>query len=325
MNQALEFDILCALKKHADDVKAVLYIQQKGIISCSRDGQIILWELDYKDALYPSITGCESVKDIQLYHIKNVFLNCLANVSINNNLPVLLCGGSDCNIRSIDLSNNNVELFAKAHSNNVCSLTVNPVDSNEFISTSWDNTCLIWSFKEKKALFTIATKDTPIWCCAYSPDAEWLLLGSADKSIDCCKRKKSLLILQFTHYNAHEDCVRAITFLDNDVFVSASNDGNLITWRLSKQTNDIVRLRVFTQHTNMIFTMAYAFERLATAGEDMSVKIWSYDGNDKLKVLKLLDTVQLPVETCWNVCWINKDTFAASLRLEILIDRNKIF
>lgn len=140
---------------------------------------------------------------------------------------LLISAGMDKTIQCHEIMEQDPKFILDGHENNVCSLDVSSKDLT-IVSGSWDNTGIVWKCWEKFA--HLKGHSGPVWavCIFHSSDGEEIVVsGSADKTIKLWQKGECLRTIQ-----AHDDCVRGISKIDETRFASCSYDSTLKIWNV---------------------------------------------------------------------------------------------
>lgn len=91
--------------------------------------------------------------------------------------------------------------------------------------------------------------------------------------------------------SGHEDCIRGLAVLNNQEFISCSNDASLRRWSVSGDC-----LQVYYGHENFIYSVAVLpnGQDFISGGEDRTMRVWR-DG-------KCVQTIAHPAQSVWAVC-----------------------
>ena len=173
----------------------------------------------------------------------------------------------------------------KAHENAVCNLRAGQ-EIGTFLSSSWDMTAKLWDLNNiSKPKLTFVGHEAAVWCVADLKNALLVVTGSADKLVIVWSRNGSIL----HKLTGHTDCVRDVTSISNDEFLTCANDATVRHWSASQGTC----LGTYSGHTNYIYSISATpfAEMIVTSGEDRSVRIWHKD--------EIKQTLYLPPQSIW--------------------------
>ena len=125
-----EVNYICKFKLHghSSDVNCIFETSQKKIISCGKDGYIIIWTLDEKE------------KPIKIFGHKNG-VGCGIELKENT----IITGGGDKHIKIWDLNINDMQkpdITLKGHTNAIFSIC--KINENKIASASCDKSIRIW-------------------------------------------------------------------------------------------------------------------------------------------------------------------------------------
>ena len=99
----------------------------------------------------------------------------------------------------------------------------------------------------------------------------------------------------------HSDCVRGLAMVDQNEFVSCSNDATVRRWTIF----DSGCLQVFYGHSNFIYAVKFFNGLVFSASEDRSVKVWCLDGSTDPK-----QSIALPAQSLWSLAVMANGDFA---------------
>ena len=137
----------------------------------------------------------------------------------------LLFGSGDNSVHLLNYSSGNDEELVK-HSETISDVLYNPITQN-IIASSFDDTISIYNLETRNELNRI--KEVPLpTTLALSPSREFFAAGcSADNSIHVFHSTGE----EFANWEAHEDFIGVIFFLNDEVVVSGSDDKFVRFWK----------------------------------------------------------------------------------------------
>ena len=167
------------------------------------------------------------------------------------------------------------------HTNRVSALAV--LDSQTFISGSWDKTIKLWKIDMDTPLRTY--KDIlGILALAVFPDKEHFISGGYNYTIKLWKIESDTALRMYT---GHIRAVHALAVVDSQSFISGSDDHTIKLWNIDKTTP----LRTYNGHSFPVRTLAvFPDKKRFISGSSMSsgfsllglegeIKMWEIDKN----------------------------------------------
>lgn len=175
----------------------------------------------------------------------------------------------------------------KAHENAVCCLKSSNLDDDAFFSSSWDISAKLWNLNNlDKPCVTYLGHSAAVWCVADLPNSS-VVTGSADKTVIIFTRDGKVL----HKLNEHTDCVRDISVIKDNEFLTCANDATIKHWNAVSGNC----LGSFYGHTNYIYSMSSVpgGSLAVSSGEDKTVRVWINGEVDQ--------TISLPAQSVWSV------------------------
>ncbi|ODV85723.1 hypothetical protein CANARDRAFT_197390 [[Candida] arabinofermentans NRRL YB-2248] len=292
------YRLSATLKGHEDDVKTLISPNSDLIISGSRDTTVRSWfRKDYSN---------KDWQDSIINYKSSKFINSLSFYNDDSN-QFIISSGNDCLINLIDLNsnininNNEPEYCLIGHESNVCCL-----DSFQdlIMSSSWDSTCKIWN-KNGDILYNLKGHTNSVWSCKFLSKFDYLTCG-ADMTVRKWHKDK-----QVSEFIAHNDVIRDLLIISNDLFATCSNDGLIKIWSL----NDFKLLKTLKGHESFVYSLSLTpTGELISSGEDRSIRIWSIETGNCLQI------ITLPCISIWKVISLqNGDLVTGSSDFKIRI------
>lgn len=140
----------------------------------------------------------------------------------------------------------------------------------------------LWDLTEPELLWSIQKHKAQVNDVKFSPQGNYILSCSADKTIQFSAIQNGHTLKK--HF--HDTQLNAAEFhpLDSTLFVTGDHGGNLIYWNV----DTIRKLRVIKAHQSYIFDLVFFSngKRLLSAGHDHLIKSWDYESGNMLKEFK---------------------------------------
>ncbi|CAF3244551.1 unnamed protein product [Rotaria socialis] len=289
------YRLRCQLYGHESDVRSVSTITEyDGIVSGSRDKTARIWR--------PSDKTSFEQRAVLKNHTHYIIATCY--IPPNSEFPdgLIVTGGNDKKI-CVYSAKQGIYLFTlEGHEQTVSSLSHVP-QTDQLLSGSWDFTGRIWSLSTKKCIQTLKGHSKAIWAIISMGDvtqnSNIILTGAADNIIMGWKNQ-----VKFQIYEGHTNCVRSLTSINANEFLSCSNDFNIKRWNvISAQC-----LQTYVGHTSFVYSVAMvSSDQFASVSEDRSLRLWSVNADEPKQ------TIRLPTGTVWSVCSLtNNDMVVGS-------------
>lgn len=184
------------------------------------------------------------------------------------------------------------------HQDTVCNLRTGKKE-NTFLSSSWDLTAKLWDISNlSKPQLNLVGHTAAVWCVADLPNGS-IITGSADKLVIVWSRDG---VAQHK-LAGHTDCVRDISNIKEDEFITCANDATIRHWNAKLGTC----LGIYCGHENYIYSLAaimngtYVF----SSGEDRTIRVWHN--------AEISQTIILPTQSIWCIdLFANDDVIAGS-------------
>ncbi|KAI8913552.1 WD40-repeat-containing domain protein, partial [Gorgonomyces haynaldii] len=257
-------------------VKQVTTVNGFTFASCSRDGQVLVWQ---RDTAYNLMTQ---------FSLHQGFVNALYCLKPGEDNPhgLVVSGGQDKLIYCFDPFDPTPIYTLVGHTDNICALHGH---GDTIISGSWDKTAKVW--RKGQLIHTLSGHTASVWGVLCLNESTFVTAG-ADKTIKLWNNgqlKKSII--------GHADVVRQLSIFSDVGFLSSSNDGTIKLWSW-----DLELVYELHGHTSFVYsTTVLPNGHVVSCGEDRSCRIWS--GPD------LVQTITLPCISVWSVTGLENGDF----------------
>ncbi|XP_076758177.1 phospholipase A2 activator protein isoform X1 [Xylocopa sonorina] len=271
------YKLRTSLFGHTSDVRAVATFADGTIVSTSRDETARIWK--------PSGNGKDFEHTATLKgHTNFVTSVCVINPSEQNPSGFIITGSHDKTIHIYVPDQPEPINVIKCHQDTVCKLRTGTKEGT-FLSSSWDMSAKLWNLNDlSKPQLNLLGHTAAVWCVADLSNG-LIVTGSADKLIIVWTSDG------FVQHNltGHTDCVRDISAISSNEFLSCANDATVRHWNASLGTC----LGTYCGHENYIYSIL-ALENgtsIFTCGEDRTLRIWNNT--------ELSQTITLPTQSVW--------------------------
>ncbi|KAI9844062.1 MAG: hypothetical protein M1838_002334 [Thelocarpon superellum] len=288
-----DFKLAALLEGHEDDVRGVSFAKSDLVLSASRDATVRAWKL---------IASAPPAFDGTVSSHGSAFVNSIAFLAPNDDYPdgLIVSGGKDTIIdvrRPGKRPDESAEALLLGHTNNVCSLDVDP-KGRWIVSGSWDGDARVWKVGTWQCETILEGHQGSVWA-VLAIDEKTIVTGCVDKGIRIFGSSGKLLT---TILQAHEDVLRALCRIpaghpSGAAFASASNDGLIRLWTMGG--SPVGELR---GHESFIYSLAsLPTGELVSSGEDRTVRVWRGE--------RCIQTITHPAISVWSVaaCMANGD------------------
>jgi WD40 repeat protein/tRNA A-37 threonylcarbamoyl transferase component Bud32 len=198
----------------------------------------------------------------------------------------LACAGSDGAVRIREAPSGREMLCLRGHSGPVRAVAFSP-DGNRLASAGKDGTVRVWDAALGRETLCLTGHDDAVYAVAFSPDGSRLASAGADGSVrtwDTGTGRQRLAL------GGHEGPIYAIAFSpDSRRLATAGQDKVVRVWNAATG-KQMLKLR---GHTGPVRGLAYGPNgRLASAGDDMAVRLWDAAGRELLALRGHTHTVR---------------------------------
>ena len=201
---------LIALRGHYDDVFCLLETSKRQLVSCSKDGTILIWSIDNHSVIY-NFKG------------HNNSVGCAIELSENK----IITGGADCKIKIWDISSNPEEEddILSGHTNAVFSIC--KINDKIIGSASCDKTIRLWDLEKRSCLCILAGHKGYVWSVVKLNEDNKIASASSDKTIKIWDIDELKCINTIA---AHDQDITILSRLSDGKLASGSIDMKIKIW-----------------------------------------------------------------------------------------------
>ncbi|CAK9827068.1 Phospholipase A-2-activating protein [Anthophora retusa] len=271
------YKLRTSLFGHASDVRAVATFADGTIVSTSRDETARIWKPSGNDKDYEHTATLRG-------HTNFVTSVCVINPSERNPTGFIITGSHDKTIRIYVPDQTEPINIIKSHQDTVCKLRTG-MKEGTFLSSSWDMSAKLWNLSDlSKPQLNLLGHTAAVWCVTDLSNGS-IVTGSADKLVIIWTGDGSIQ----HKLSGHTDCVRDISAISSNEFLTCANDATVRHWNAPLGTC----LGTYCGHENYIYSIL-ALENGSstfTCGEDRTLRIWNSG--------ELCQTITLPTQSVW--------------------------
>lgn len=200
---------LMALRGHYDEVFCLLETYDKQLVSCSKDGTILIWSIDNQTVTH-NFKG------------HNNSVGCVIEIGENK----IATGGGDCKIKIWDISSNPKEdTILSGHTNTVFSIC--KINEKYIASASCDKTIRLWNLEEKKCECIFGGHMGYVWSVVKLKEDNRIASASSDRTIKIWDIDELKCI---NTIKGHKEDITVLSLLSDGKLVSGSTDMKIKIW-----------------------------------------------------------------------------------------------
>lgn len=277
------FKLWAMVQAHEKDVRCISAFGSGGFVTGSRDnsGKVFV----------PSKSG-QTLIEAQLLTGAQKYVSCCCVLSSGQpDVPDrIYLGSHDHDVYCFTADESTPVAVLRGHNGPVSALAADS-GSGHVLSGSWDMTAILWHDNQKVRILTGHSQSI---LAVDFLGSDYLLTGSADKSIKCWTKGQAELKETFF---GHEDAVRGLQVINADLFMSCSNDGSLRRWSLSRGL-----VKTYHCHDQYVYAMTWVTADAKSEQEKIGFISCSEDRTAKVFIRgKLVQVIPVPSETLWSV------------------------
>ncbi len=209
------------LKGHSGPVRGLTFLANGRLASASADGTARIWTL-------PDAPDAEPAEPV----VAKGHEGALNAIVATPDGRQILTAGDDQTIRIWNADDGALERTLSGHEGPVLSLAIHP-NGETLLSGSADKTARLWNLADGALIRTLPAHPSPVASVAFSPGGQRIVTAGADGGLMVRETGSGRAVLAFGHTGAKNQPlapVRAVAFLDDGTFVSASEDKTLKSW-----------------------------------------------------------------------------------------------
>jgi WD40 repeat protein len=206
------------IEAHQSGIFDMVFIENN-LITCGGDGTINIFNRHDLSLIKKINASPKSARVIAVHPSKKEFV----------------IGFSDWSIIVFDSEKLSIKQTLKGHTNSVFALCYSP-DGNFLISSGRDAMIKVWDVKiNYNLILEIPAHTLQIKCIAYNPNGNLFVTSSMDKTIKIwdADNFELLKVIDLARNESHANCINKILWMNENEFVSCSDDRQVMVWNIS--------------------------------------------------------------------------------------------
>lgn len=236
----------------------------KRLVSGSADHTVRIWDVQTGACLYIG------------QHAGKVY-----SVAFSPDGKSIASGSEDHTIKIWDASSGECLAALKEHTDWVWSVSFNPIDPRQLVSSSADGTIKLWD-RRGECLQTLFGHGSQVYSVRFSPNGQILASSSEDQTVKLWDIHTGQC---FETLKGHSKKVYAVRFSpDGKTIASSGEDRTIRLW--SSQTSEC--LRILTGHISQVWSISFSPDgySLLSSSDDQAVRLWDATSGKLLNVLQ---------------------------------------
>jgi len=218
-----------------------------------------------------------------LIHTFEGHTDCVMCVDYNFKRDMIVTGSFDRTVRIWDVNKRCCTQRIQTHMDNVVSSNFN-VDGDKLLTAGFDGYVRVWDVDTGNLLNSYLIKDqvTPVYFARWSPNGNYILVGSCDGSWKLLSSKEGNVVKTFSGHQFNNYCIYGSFFItpgDPKRIISGSADKSVCIWNIN--TTELVQK--LNGHDDVVVAVdSHPTRGLIASGaleKDKTIKLWSQKSN----------------------------------------------
>jgi WD40 repeat protein len=268
----------CKFEGHTNQVRGVIHLSgEQGIITCSLDGSLRVWNLQTGKQIGNDWRDGESS---------------VVTIALSLDGKMVVSGSDDAAVRLWDVDMGKAIAKWTGHNSGVLNICWNR-DGRRIVSGSAGGAIRVWDAESGKTVLVIETGLENVWAVIYSPDTTMIATGgnSDEEHLKIWDAKTGKLVANPKGHTYQVDCLAWTA--DGKTLISGSDDHSIRTWN----TTTWQQIAVWTGHTSSVYGIAISPNGriLASSSLDNTARLWNLENGQPIgSPLQHTDAVECP-------------------------------